>query len=288
MSQGLKSIDQEKASRLFIEFLATVSALRHPVHGCPWDLEQTHETLARFMLEEAYEASELLALGASSKELCSELGDVLLQVVLNSQLAMEKGGFSMVDVLSAIDSKMKRRHPHVFGSEDDKRIQDLKSIKDNWQVIKSQENAGNPQSPAQKSAGIFKQNKIDRVFPAALKAHKIGEIAGRIQFDWKDPFDVLAKLESEVLELRQAMEQRKDTGGQNDQILDELGDVFFSANQLARHLGTNGETAADRGNTKFLKRFEKVESLAESQGLDIQALTSASLEKLWLQAKEST
>ncbi len=286
MSQGYKSIDQEQASRLFSDFLATVSALRHPVHGCPWDLEQTHESLARFMLEEAYEASELLALGASSAELCSELGDVLLQVVLNSQLAMDKGGFSIVDVLSAIDSKMKRRHPHVFGSEDDRKIKDLKSIKDNWQAIKNQENASNPQSPKQKSPGIFKQNKIDRVFPAALKAHKIGEIAGRIQFDWKDPFDVLAKLESEVLELRQAMEQRKDAGGQSDPIFDELGDVFFTANQLARHLGTNGETAADRGNTKFLKRFDKLESLAESQGIDIQTLTAESLEKLWLQAKQ--
>ncbi|MEI8027746.1 MAG: nucleoside triphosphate pyrophosphohydrolase [Pseudomonadota bacterium] len=289
MSQVFPSIDKEQASRLFIDFLTTVSALRHPVHGCPWDLEQTHESLARFMLEEAYEASELLALGASSKELCSELGDVLLQVVLNSQLAMEKGGFSIVEVLSAIDSKMKRRHPHVFGTEDDKKIKDLKSIKDNWQAIKSQENAGNPQSGSQnspkKSPGIFKQNKIDRVFPAALKAHKIGEIAGRIQFDWKDPFDVLAKLESEVLELRQAMEQKRDAAGHGDQIFDELGDIFFTANQLARHLGTNGETAADRGNTKFLKRFELLESLAESQGLDIQTLTAASLEKLWLQAK---
>lgn len=287
MSEGSKPLDREQVGRLFTDFLATVSALRHPIHGCPWDLEQTHESLARFMLEEAYEASELLALGASSADLCNELGDVLLQVVLNSQLAMEKDGFSILDVIAAIDSKMKRRHPHVFGSEDDKKIKDMKSIKDNWQAIKNQENIRNAQSPSKKSPGLFKQNKIDRVFPASLKAHKIGEIAGRIQFDWKDPREVLAKLESEVLELRQAMEQKKGLAAANEEILDELGDVLFTAHQLARHLGTNGETAADRGNTKFLKRFELLESLAEAQGLDIHGLTAASLEQLWLQAKDA-
>jgi hypothetical protein len=119
-----------------------------------------------------------------------------------------------------------------------------------------------------------------------LKAHKIGEIAGRIQFDWPSSFEVLAKLESEVVELRQAMEQQNGGSFEKDQILDELGDVFFTANQLARHLGTNGESVADRGNSKFLKRFEILEDLAVAQGLDVKTLDATALEGLWRQAKD--
>jgi MazG family protein len=286
MTDSRASLDLVEASKRFNDFLLTVSALRHPNNGCPWDLEQTHESLARFMLEEAYEASELLTLGQSSQDLCGELGDVLLQVVLNSQLALEQGGFSIVDVIGVIDSKMKRRHPHVFGSEEDKKVKDVKSIKESWQSIKDAEKTDSGGTSSQKSNGLFKQNKIDRVFPASLKAHKIGEIAGRIQFDWPSSFEVLAKLESEVVELRQAMEQQNGGSFEKDQILDELGDVFFTANQLARHLGTNGESAADRGNSKFLKRFEILEDLAVAQGLDVKALDATALEGLWRQAKD--
>jgi ATP diphosphatase len=286
MTDSRASLDLMEASKRFNDFLLTVAALRHPVNGCPWDLEQTHESLARFMLEEAYEASELLTLGQSSKDLCDELGDVLLQVVLNSQLALEQGGFSIVEVIGAIDSKMKRRHPHVFGSEEDKKVKDVKSIKESWQSIKDAEKTDSVGALSQKSNGLFKQNKIDRVFPASLKAHKIGEIAGRIQFDWPSSFEVLAKLESEVVELRQAMEQQNGGSFEKDQILDELGDVFFTANQLARHLGTNGESVADRGNSKFLKRFEILEDLAVAQGLDVKTLDATALEGLWRQAKD--
>ena len=280
----------EESKEAFAEFLKTVAALRHPETGCPWDLEQTHRSLARFMIEEAYEASEQLINGNETSKLCDELGDVLLQVVLNSQLALDQGHFSIGDVLRSINEKMKRRHPHVFGSEQDKTKRDLKTIKENWGIIKASEGKkrdnASDQSTAATPIGIFAQAKVDKVYPAAIKAHKIGEVARRINFDWTHSFEVLEKLESEVAELREAMENdRLEKDSKN--IEQELGDVFFSANQLARHLGLNGESAAEQGNLKFLKRFAQMEEIASLRGIDISESSNQILEALWKDAKNA-
>ena len=280
----------EESKEAFAEFLKTVAALRHPETGCPWDLEKTHRSLARFMIEEAYEASEQLINGNETSKLCDELGDVLLQVVLNSQLALDQGHFSIGDVLRSINEKMKRRHPHVFGSEQDKTKRDLKTIKENWGIIKASEGKkrdnASDQSTAATPIGIFAQAKVDKVYPAAIKAHKIGEVARRINFDWTHSFEVLEKLESEVAELREAMENdRLEKDPKN--IEQELGDVFFSANQLARHLGLNGESAAEQGNLKFLKRFAQMEEIASLRGIDISESSNQILEALWKDAKNA-
>jgi len=338
LPQNNNAPDLVNAPEVFSEFLKTVAALRHPETGCPWDLEQNHRTLARFMIEEAYEASEQMTSGDGRSELCAELGDVLLQVVLNAQLASDDGRFSIVDVIKSIDSKMKRRHPHVFGNEEERRQRDLHSIKLNWIAIKEKEKEkekdndkcndeefekeehpqkareakasdhqldGFDQNFLEKSAvpspftssaashslpeqqvGIFQISKVDKVFPAAIKAHKIGEIARRIRFDWKDPWEVLDKLESEISELRQAMHESRDDFASKC-ILDELGDVYFSINQLARHLGTNGEIASELGNQKFLARFKAVESLAVMKGISIEKCSQSVLEALWSEAKKN-
>lgn len=327
-----------KACHAFSEFLETVAALRHPETGCPWDLQQDHRTLARFMIEEAYEASEHMTSGHASAELCGELGDVLLQVVLNSQVSLDDGRFSIVDVIQSINAKMLRRHPHVFGNSEQRSRRDIDSIKKSWLEIKEQEKLksseasdliqvgaaqtenlpknsqsvnrddsikenldthslpdSQPQDPSSQSvpgmklereSGVFQKAKVDKVFPAALKAHKIGEIARRIQFDWSSAKEVLQKLESEIIELRQALDQ---SNGEelSISVLDELGDVYFSLNQLARHLGTNGESAAEHGNQKFLTRFIALEALAQKRGLSIDECNPAMLEELWRQAKTS-
>lgn len=280
--------DLEDSKTAFSDFLKTVAALRHPETGCPWDLEQTHQSLARFMIEEAYEASEQMINPENLKKLCEELGDVLLQVVLNAQLALDQGQFSIGDVIRSINEKMMRRHPHVFGSEEDKALKDIKKIKEKWNNIKASEqnntNFATNQTTSPELIGIFSQAKIDKVHPAAIKAHKIGEIARRINFDWGNSFEVLEKLESEVAELREAMEiNRKADNSKN--IEEELGDVFFSANQLARHLGLNGESIAERGNLKFLKRFSHMEKIAFQRGIDLNKSSNQLLEVLWLEAK---
>lgn len=277
-----KKPDIDKAAQLFSEFLDTVAALRHPETGCPWDNEQTHQSLTKYMLEEAYEAAEVMEQEKlDCDDLAGELGDVLLQVVLNSQLGVDHGTFSIVDVISSINSKMRRRHPHVFGDGNSSR--DKKDIKTNWAKIKEQEEiekSGGTHVP--KNKGIFESAKAHKVRPSTLQAHKIGEIARRIDFDWATPAEVLAQFNSEVDELNQ--EYNKSLAV-TDHLLDEIGDVYFTLSQYCRKLGVNPEMASQRGNEKFLNRFKKLESIAQTKGIDPNSCGLEKLEKLWKEAK---
>ena len=268
-----KTPDIELAKKKFADFLETVAQLRHPETGCPWDNEQTHETLTKYMIEEAYEASEAMLNGTNIAE---ELGDVLLQVVLNSQLAVDEGSFSIVDVIELVDSKMRRRHPHVFGTAS----REKDDIKKTWQSIKAAENKN---AGIKKSEGIFGRAKVQKVRPSNLQAHKIGEIARTIDFDWKNIKDVLAQFNDEVRELNEELLKSTEL---RDDLIDEIGDVYFSLSQLTRHLGLNGEAAAQRGNEKFLKRFEMLESLAKKENINVETAGSDILEDLWRQAKK--
>lgn len=295
--------DYEKAKQAFEEFLKTVAALRHPETGCPWDNEQTHQSLVKYMLEEAYEASEVMDSISEDEgglELCGELGDVLLQVVLNSQLAVDEGRFSIVDVVESINSKMRRRHPHVFGSEEEKKDRDKGAIKRNWQKIKAKER-GDTSFDAK---GYFEKAKVAKVRPALLQSFKIGEVASRIEFDWNDAGEVFAQFKSEFLELERAFEAYEKEpkksvsnntsvdGSSHDtlktNLKNEIGDVFFSLSQFCRHLGLNPEMMAERGNSKFLARFESVEKLAGEKGIGVEKATRDQLESLWQQAKLDT
>lgn len=268
-----KKPDLEQAAKKFVEFLETIAALRHPETGCPWDNEQSHESLTKYMLEEAYEASEAMTSGISNN-IKEELGDVLLQVVLNSQIGLDEGNFSILEVIDSINSKMRRRHPHVFADAS----RDKSDIKETWQRIKAEE-AGDKDF---ESKGVFEKAKVHKVRPSNLQALKIGEIAKRIDFDWKKPDEVLSQFNSEVKELNDELQK----GAYNsDELLDELGDVYFTLSQLTRHLGHNPEMISQRGNEKFLKRFKDLEKIAKEEGLDVERSSSEQLERLWKKAK---
>jgi tetrapyrrole methylase family protein/MazG family protein len=269
----------EEAAAAFTNLCETIAGLRHPVDGCPWDLQQTHESLRRYMIEEAYEAARVMARADhdsnDSRELCEELGDVLLQVVLNAQVAADRKGFQIADVIKSIDAKMRRRHPHVFGSDEARQDREMSSIKSNWEVIKAEEKKN--KSAATSGDGFFAGIKG---YPATIEAYEIGKRAAKIKFDWNSPAEVLAKLLSEVDEMKDEWEK-----GDRAALMAELGDVYFSLAQFSRHIGVDPEVIALDGNRKFLDRFAKVEALAKKRGVKIPDADQATLESLWEDAK---
>jgi MazG family protein len=269
--------NSKKAAKNFADFCETISALRHPKTGCPWDLKQTIKTLRRYMLEEAYEAVE--AAGAkNSAKFCEELGDVLLQVVLNAQIAADNGQFNIEDVVQSINSKMRRRHPHVFDKKFKNKNISEEQVWQNWRVLKQQE------SGQKKKSGVL--DKVAKAaLPANIKAQKIGEVTSRINFDWQDWTQVYDKLISEVDELKDAYNKVKKQPKNKKEFINELGDVYFTLAQLCRHLNISAEVVADAGNRKFIGRFKKVEALAQKRGLEIEKASNQELEALWNLAK---
>lgn len=265
--------DLKGVTEVFSEFVTTVAWLRDRELGCPWDLEQDHKTLRRYMVEEAYEAAEAMTEN-DDRELCDELGDVLLQVVLNAQVAKDRGAFSLIDVINSINDKMRRRHPHVFANEEAATAQEVRG---NWDKIKADERQGKKSSD-----GVFA--RVEKKHPATSQALSIGKIASKIHFDWDSVSDVLIQVRSEVDELTSEL-----SGSQIDRtkVAHEIGDVYFSLAQLCRHLELDPETVAMDGNRKFLNRFEKLESIAATQGVDVRGAERAVLEKLWLAAKKA-
>ncbi len=271
--------DFKDAAAAFADFCKTIAKLRDPVEGCPWDLQQTHDSLRRYMIEEAYEAARVMARADhdsnDSRELCEELGDVLLQVVLNAQVAADRKGFQIADVIKSIDAKMRRRHPHVFGSDEARQDREMSSIKSNWEVIKAEEKK-------KKSAATNGDSFFAGIegYPATIEAYEIGKRAAKIKFDWNSPAEVLAKLLSEVDEMKDEWEK-----GDRTALMAELGDVYFSLAQFSRHIGVDPEVIALDGNRKFLDRFAKVEALAKKRGVKIPDADQATLESLWEEAK---
>jgi MazG family protein len=266
---------------VFEEFCKTIEALRDPTHGCPWDLEQTHETLRRYMIEEAYEAAEVMH-PVDEKKLCEELGDVLLQVVLNAQLAKDSHRFSIIDVIKSINEKMRRRHPHVFGdSNNDKSTyaRDKLAIKAKWDEVKSQESE--QKSGKDTSTGFFDHLKTGSITPSSQLALQIGKTAKKISFDWPNPVTVFQQVESEIKELKHELTVTND----KEKIKEELGDVFFSLNQLCRHLDIDPEICSMDGNHKFLRRFRSLERIAQAEQVDITSAGPDKLEDLWRKAK---
>lgn len=256
----------------FARFCETIAALRHPQTGCPWDLQQDYVSLRRFMIEEAYEAAEAMASGDASA-IRDELGDVLLQVVLNSQVAKDSGHFDVVDVIESINAKMLRRHPHVFGDDDAKAAG---HVPGKWEAIKAAEKATAGASPA----GVFAE--AAKVQPASRQALKIGKIAGKIRFDWDSPQEVFAQVRSEVDELAAEL-----TTSALDKIkvAEEIGDVMFSLVQLCRHLELDPEVTALDANRKFLRRFAALECLANERRIDATKAPRHVLEELWKDVK---
>jgi nucleoside triphosphate diphosphatase len=267
-------------SRDLARLVEIMAALRTPVTGCPWDLEQDFSTIAPYTIEEAYEVVDAIARNDMA-DLPDELGDLLLQVVFHSRLGEEQGLFDLGDVVEAITSKLIRRHPHVFGDARDLTPEAVKSL---WAEIKAQEKAERAQSRA--AAGLPADDDgrtLDGVpvgLPALTRALKLQEKAGRVGFDWNDARQVLAKIREETDEVAEALE-----AGGPDAIKDEIGDLLFALVNLARHAGVDPEAALRGTNEKFTRRFAFVEDQLAARGRTPKAASLDEMEALWVAAK---
>lgn len=260
--------------------------LRHPQHGCPWDLEQDIDSLKRYTLEEVYEVIDTIE-KKDWVELEDELGDLLFQVIFYARIAEEEGLFDFDRVAMAIVDKLVRRHPHVFPEGELSnfgKAQELSSeqVVSNWEKIKQVERE------AKRLRGSLAQSQdknsvladIPVALPALERARKIQNRAARVGFDWQDEAPVIEKLHEEVAELSRAIESQRP-----QEIEEELGDVFFSLVNLSRHLGVDSETALRKANNKFIDRFHYIEDSLEASGSRLEDQGLEQLDKLWDEAK---
>jgi MazG family protein len=257
----------------FENLVQVVRKLRDPDGGCPWDLEQTHQSLLKFLIEESYEYVHA-AEEQDDRLMEEELGDVLLQVLLHSIVAEQRGAFTLESVSNVLAEKMIRRHPHVFGELAGKEI-DFKTIKDNWKKIKRSEKLNDENS--------YEVDKSYLHFPALFAANKIGEKTKEINFDWDNYKQVAYKVEEEWQELK---EELAPVHFNKEKVKEELGDFLFSSAQLARHLGINPEEALREANAKFIRRFNRVEDLVSEENKDLRQMTQLELDQYWGQAKQ--
>lgn len=256
-----------KASRFSLEPVVDIMARLRSPGGCVWDMEQDHESLRRYMVEEVYEVLEAIELKDADK-LCEELGDLLLQVVFHARVAEEYGTFSMQDVVHTVTEKLIRRHPHVFG---DITVQDAAEVVVNWDKIKSREKQG------ERKAVL---DGVPRNLPSLMRAFKLQTKASKVGFDWNSVDPVWDKIREELAELKEAA-----ASGDKLAIEEELGDVLFSVVNLARFLDVEPETALTVTNDKFIRRFSYVEKEVERQGRNWKDFTLNELDLLWNGAK---
>jgi tetrapyrrole methylase family protein / MazG family protein len=236
-----------------------IARLRAP-DGCPWDKEQTHKSLRENLLSETYEVMEALDKG-EPEELCEELGDLLLQIVLHAQIAKDDKEFEIGDVIEGINKKLIRRHPHIFG---DVQVKDAKDVMRNWEALKKKE-------------GKHILEGVPKAMPALAYAYEISRRAVRVGFEWADLQGVIDKVNEEINEIKDAKNKEEKT--------DEIGDLLFTLVNFARWEGVDPETALREANEKFYRRFSKVEELARQQNKELQKLTLKEWDDLWEEAK---
>lgn len=258
----LDTLPEEPLARL----RAIVNLLRSP-GGCPWDREQTHQSLRAGLLEEACETIDAID-RADDANLREELGDLLLQVVFHTDLASERGAFTLEDAAHHTCEKLIRRHPHVFAGGD---AADTGAVLRQWEQIKR----------AEKGAEASVMEGIPRALPALIRAANIQKKAARIGFDWTDPADVIDKFREEVAELSAEID-----GGDPRRLEHELGDILFTAVNMARKLGVEPEIALERANQRFIARFQHMEQAAADSKRKLEDLSPEKLEELWEQAKK--
>lgn len=263
-----------EAAQSFGAFVDTIAALRAP-NGCPWDKEQTHDSIARNMIEEAYEAVDAIE-HKDIVHLREELGDVLLQVVLQSQIAADAGEFTIDDVCRDVNEKMIRRHPHVFGEEVS--AENANEVLDIWDQVKLAEQATaqdeQAQAKAEQPAGLL--DGIPTSFPALLQAYKISRKAVACGFEWDTIDDVWDKVEEECAELKAAY-----ASGNKQAMELELGDVLFSLVNVARKMGIDAESSLRASCNKFRDRWAFMEGACWGQGQRIEDLSMDELQELW-------
>ncbi len=252
------------------ELVEILARLRAP-DGCPWDREQTHATLKEYLAEESAEFFDAVDAG-DDREMCDELGDLLLQIVFHCQIARERGAFDIQDAARAICEKMKRRHPHVFG---DVKVSGIGEVYANWEVIKREEK----RHDASRKSAI---GGVPRNLPALHRAHKMLKKAAKAGFDWSDMESALAKVEEELCEVRKAVAERDDRA-----LREEIGDLLLATANLSRRQDWVAEELLGEALRKFETRFHKIEKLAADGGTDLRACTKPELLALWRRAKET-
>ncbi len=258
--------------RRLIEIMA---ALRDPVDGCPWDVEQTFASIVPFTLEEAYEVADAIERGAT-EDLREELGDLLLQVVFHARMAEEAGQFDFGGVVEAITAKLIRRHPHVFG---DAKALSPGEVKALWGRIKAEEKRLKPGSGA-REARPSALDGVPLAMPALSRALKLQEKAGKVGFDWNDARAVLAKIREEIAEVEAEIAE-----GSAEALKGEVGDLLFAAVNLARHLDVDPEAALRGANLKFERRFAHIEDRLAEGGRRPESASLDEMEQLWAEAK---
>jgi nucleoside triphosphate diphosphatase len=287
MESAAQPPDAARLAALFSEAVAIMARLRSS-EGCPWDREQTFDSIRKYTLEETYEVFDAIERRHWS-DLSEELGDLLLQILFYSQMAAEAGHFSMSDVIEHLNRKLIRRHPHVFGDEAaaaagnaaevDSNATASAQVLRNWELIKKAEKASKQDK---QEAPVSRLSGIPRSMPALLEASKLGSTAAKAGFDWKETSGLFDKLTEETLELQEAMSAEPGTTTQAA-IQGEVGDLLFTLVNLARHLRIDPEMALRQTNAKFRSRFQIMES---SSAKPLEELSPEELETLWGHAKQ--
>ncbi len=253
----------------FARLVALMARLRSP-GGCPWDRAQSRDDLKPYLVEETYEVLDAIDSRDPAK-LREELGDLLLQVVFHARIAEEEGAFTIEDVARAINEKLVRRHPHVFG---DAEASTPGEVLQNWEAIKMEEKRENGREDPSALDGV------PRALPALLKAYRLGQKAARVGFDWEERRQVEAKVEEEWRELREAVAQ-----GKKEEVREEMGDFLFALTNLCRFLEVDPEDALQGANAKFIRRFRALERTAKEEGREIHGMTLQEMDALWERVK---
>ncbi len=262
-----RATGHEQSALSFQRLCDIVAKLRAP-GGCPWDREQTHESILPQMIEEAYELAEAVR-ASDTAHFREELGDVLLHVVMQAELAREAGRFNIDDVLRQISEKLVRRHPHVFGTSD---ARDSSAVVKQWEVIKRAEKSG--------------QHYLDtlpKALPALMRAQKAQAKVARVNFDWADLSDVIAKVEEELGEMKTAIASRD-----RPSIEDEIGDLLFAVVNLARKCQLDAESMLQAATNKFVERFKRLEDELQAQGKKLGDVDLAELDAIWNKIKQTS
>jgi len=259
-----------EAAAAFARFVELIARLRAP-GGCPWDREQTHDSVKPMTIEEAYEVAHAID-ERDDQELAGELGDLLLQVVFHANIAEERGAFRLRELIERVSEKMIRRHPHVFGGDD---ASTSGEVLRNWEAIKAEERAAKGKNDASMLESVHQG------LPAVMEAFQLTTKVSRVGFDWKDTTGALAKLDEEAEELRGAVRG----GADPREIAEEVGDLLFVAVNVARLAGVDPESALKAANRKFRRRFGHVEERLAAKGRKPKDATLDEMDRLWDEAK---
>lgn len=271
MSQlpDIPGVDEQGETAAELQRSAAIMAYLRGPKGCPWDREQTFDSIKRHTLEETYEVFDAIE-RRDWPALKDELGDLLLQVLFYAQMAEDAGHFDLKDVAENLNAKLLRRHPHVFG---DVVAADADAVVSTWEQVKQQERAAKAETP------VSLMNEVPRTMPAVMEAQKIGSKAAKIGFDWPDASGLFAKMDEELAELMVEVEM-----GRKEAVDEEFGDLMFTAVNLARHLKVDAEGSLRAANAKFRRRFAAMEEIAGGRDA-MEGRSIESLEELWQAAK---